>query len=59
MENINCKKCSKPADSSMAYKCDTCGAESVAHDPSHSCGEEHCVVKCSGCKKSETQCVCA
>ena len=47
-----------PADSPMVYKCDMCGAESETHDPSHSCGGDHCVVKCSGCKKAETQCDC-
>ncbi|KKP41574.1 MAG: hypothetical protein UR31_C0026G0008 [Parcubacteria group bacterium GW2011_GWA2_33_14] len=59
MENINCSKCSKPADSPMAYKCDVCSAESETHDPSHECGEAHCVVKCSECKMSETQCPCS
>lgn len=58
MENQNCKKCNMSADSPMAYKCDMCGAESATHDPNHSCGGDHCVVKCSGCKKSETQCTC-
>lgn len=58
MENPNCKKCGMPADSPMAYKCDMCGAESENHDDKHPCGGEHCVIKCSGCKKSETQCSC-
>lgn len=58
MENIICKKCGMAADSPMAYKCDVCGAESENHDSNHACDGEHCVVKCSGCKKSETQCSC-
>ncbi len=58
MENSHCKKCSMPADSPMACKCDMCGAEATEHDPNHACGADHCVVKCSGCKKSETQCDC-
>ncbi len=58
MENISCKKCSIQADSPMAYKCDVCGDEAKEHDDQHACGGEHCVVKCSGCKKSETQCSC-
>ncbi len=59
MENTTCKKCGKAADSQMPYKCDVCGAESKEHDPNHGCGGDHCVVKCSGCEKSETQCTCA
>ena len=58
MENLMCKKCGMMADSPMAYKCDQCGAEAETHDSNHKCGGEHCVVKCSGCKKSETQCPC-
>ncbi len=58
MENITCQKCGAATDSPMAYKCDICGAESKEHDLNHSCGGEHCVVKYSGCKKSETQCSC-
>lgn len=58
MENHTCKKCDKPADVPMAYKCDMCGAEAKSHDPNHQCGSDHCVVKCSGCKKSETNCTC-
>ena len=58
MENPNCKKCDKPADSPDAYKCDMCPAVSATHDPNHSCGGEHCVVRCSGCKEAETQCSC-
>lgn len=59
MGNPACKKCGKAADSPMAYKCDTCGAESATHDPSHGCGAGHCVIKCSGCKLAETLCTCA
>ena len=58
MENTNCKKCAMASDSPMAYKCDMCGAEAKDHDANHACGGDHCVVKCSGCKKSETQCTC-
>lgn len=59
MENPTCKKCGQAADAPMAYKCDMCGAEAAAHDPNHSCGDEHCVVKCSGCHQAETKCTCA
>ena len=58
MEEVKCKKCEMPADSPMAYKCDSCGEEAQEHDPNHECGGEHCVVKCSGCKESETNCTC-
>jgi len=58
MENSTCKKCGMLADMPMAYKCDVCGAESENHDSNHTCGVGHCIVKCSGCKKSETQCSC-
>jgi len=56
--NPNCKKCGKAADSPMGCKCDMCGAESEGHDENHSCGGDHYVVKCSGCKLAETQCTC-
>lgn len=57
--NLTCKKCGKPADTPMAYKCDECGAEAREHDAGHECGGEHCVVKCSGCHMAETRCGCA
>jgi hypothetical protein len=58
MEQPTCKRCGMAASSPMAYKCDMCGAEAKTHDEKHSCGGDHCVVKCSGCGKAETQCSC-
>lgn len=58
MEAQVCKMCGKSADEPMAWKCDQCGAESAEHDANHGCGSDHCVVKCSECKKPETQCEC-
>lgn len=58
MENVTCKKCARPADAPMAYKCDMCNDEAAEHDPNHGCGGDHCMVKCSGCKEAESKCSC-
>ncbi len=50
-----CKHC---GGETSDWKCETCGAESAAHDPAHGCGGDHCVAKCSGCSEAETKCAC-
>lgn len=52
---MECLKCGGPCE---GYKCDMCGAESLEHDPSHSCGEDHCMPKCTACGEAETKCAC-
>ena len=51
----NCSKCGKDTE---GYKCDMCGAESVEHNSSHSCGGDHCMPKCKGCAQAQAKCSC-
>jgi len=53
---MECSTCQGGID---GYKCDTCGAESVEHDPDHECGSEHCMPKCAGCGEAQVNCSCA
>ncbi len=55
MKNMECAKCN---GSAVGFKCDVCDEEMAEPNAAHRCGINHCLPKCAGCGKVQTQCDC-
>ena len=50
--------CTTCKGETKGWKCDQCGEEASQHIPTHKCGGDHCMPKCSGCGEAEVNCSC-